>query len=95
MRFFKIRTEGMVTILLSELQTEHKVVGAKQSRKAVQRGIASCVFLADDADPQITDSIRVLCAQAGVPVYAVPRMKQLGESCGIHLGCAVAAVLNP
>ena len=79
--------------MISQLQTEHKVVGVKQSRKAVQRGEARLVFLAEDADPQIIEPIQELCQSAGVPVEPVPRMKDLGAACGIRLGCAVAAVL--
>jgi len=36
-----------------------------------------------------------LCAQRGIPVTAVPTMKQLGEACGISVGSAVAALLKP
>lgn len=79
--------------MISQLQTEHKVVGFKQSRKAVQRGAARVVFLAQDADPQVTEPIQALCRTAGVPVENVPHMKELGAACGIRLGCAVAAVL--
>ena len=79
--------------MLSRLQTEQKVVGVKQSRKAVQRGEASLVFLAQDADPQVTEPVRELCERSGVPVESVPYMKELGAACGIRLGCAVAAVL--
>ena len=82
-----------MTVLISQLQTEHKVVGVKQSRKAVQRGEARLVFLAEDADPQITEPIQELCQSAGIPVEQVPHMKDLGTACGIRLGCAVAAVL--
>ncbi len=78
--------------LITQLQTEHKVVGVKQSRKAIQRGEARIVFIAEDADPQVTDPIVDLCAAAGVPVQSVPHMRELGDACGIHLGCAVAAV---
>ena len=79
--------------MIDQLQTEHKVVGVKQSRKAVQRGSAQLVFLAEDADPQITDPIRQLCQTTGVPVESIPHMRELGNACGIRLGCAVAAVL--
>lgn len=79
--------------MIDQLQTEHKVVGVKQSRKAVQRGCARLVFLAEDADPQITDPIRQLCQTTGVPVESIPHMRELGNACGIRLGCAVAAVL--
>ncbi len=79
--------------MLSQLQTEHKVVGVKQSRKAIQRGEARLVFLAEDSDPQVTDPIRSLCLASGVPLETIPHMKELGAACGIRLGCAVAAVL--
>lgn len=78
--------------MIPQLQTEHKVVGVKQSRKAIQRGEACIVFIAEDADPQITDPIIELCTVAGIPVQSVPHMRELGDACGIHLGCAVAAV---
>ena len=79
--------------LLTQLETEHKVVGVKQSRKAIQRGEARVVFVAEDADPQVTDPILDLCGSVGVPVHNVAHMRELGAACGIHLGCAVAAVL--
>ena len=57
-----------------QLQTEHKVVGVKQSRKAVQRGEARLVLLAEDADPQVTEPMQALCNEAQVPVELIPRM---------------------
>lgn len=87
-------TERPVTNLISQLQTEHKVVGVKQSRKAVQRGEARLVFLAEDADPQVTEPMQALCNEAQVPVELIPRMRELGAACGIRLGCAVAALLK-
>ena len=88
------QTERPVTKLISQLQTEHKVVGVKQSRKAVQRGEARLVFLAEDADPQVTEPMQALCDQAQVPVELIPKMRELGAACGIRLGCAVAALLK-
>jgi large subunit ribosomal protein L7A len=79
--------------LISQLETEHKVVGVKQSRRAVLKGEARLVFLAEDADPQVTEPIQALCSDRGVPVQSVPHMKELGSACGIRLGCAVAALL--
>ncbi len=92
-RILRSFMEGTVNCLITQLQTEHKVVGVKQSRKAVQRGEAQLVFLALDADPQVTDPILELCQVTQVPVETVPHMKDLGAACGITLGCAVAAVL--
>lgn len=80
--------------MISQLQTEHKVVGVKQSKKAIQRGKARLVFLAEDADPQVTDPIREMCESLSVPLCSIPHMRDLGVACGIRLGCAVCAVVE-
>ena len=38
------------------------VVGAKQLRKAVKAGRAKVVFLAENADPAVTEPLEELCA---------------------------------
>ena len=42
--------------MLSELKNNPKVVGAKQVRRSLKEGGALRVFIAGDADPQLTDS---------------------------------------
>ena len=80
--------------MISRLTTEAKVVGIKQSRKAVQEGKARCVFLASDADPGVTGSLEELCTRQNVPVERVPAMQDLGAACGISVGAAVAVLLK-
>ena len=80
--------------MISKLKTESKVVGIKQSRKAVTAGKAVCVFLAADADPHVTDPLEELCAQYQVPVERGVSMKELGCACGISVGAAVAALVR-
>ncbi len=70
-----------------------RVVGVKQSRKAIREGRARRVYLADDADPGITGPIAAECAAAGVPVESGRTMAQLGRTCGIAVGAAVAVDL--
>ncbi len=77
----------------TELATADKVVGAKQTRRALERGAVRTVYLAADADPRITGPIAALCAEKGVSVHTDCSMKELGADCGIAVGCAVAAVL--
>ncbi len=79
--------------MLTELATADKVVGAKQTRRALERGTVRAVYLAADADPRITGPIAALCAEKGVSVRTDCSMKELGAACGIAVGCAVAAVL--
>lgn len=80
--------------MISKLKNSPKVVGIKQSCKAIRQGEATFVFLAENADPHLTDPIRQLCQTGGVPMEVVPTMKELGSACGISVGAAVAVLLN-
>lgn len=79
--------------MLSELNSGEKVVGAKQAKRALNDGRAKKIFLADDADPRVTEPLSQLAAEKGVPVVEVPSMKALGAACGIAVGSAVAVLL--
>lgn len=80
--------------MISRLQKEPKVVGVKQSRRAILEGKAIQVFLAQDADPKITEPLEEICAEHKVPVQMVSSMKSLGEACRISVGAAVAALVK-
>lgn len=80
--------------MLTELSNKTRVVGAKQVKRAVESGKAWTVYLAQDADPQITGSVAALCAEKSVKTQAVPSMKELGKACGISVGAAVAATVT-
>ena len=79
--------------MLTELASQEKVIGVKQSRKAIREGRAKRVYLACDADPAITEPVAVSCEAAGIPVEAEHTMAQLGRACRITVGASVVAVL--
>ena len=79
---------------MEDLKTSPKVVGAKQTRRAVNDGRALRVFLAKDADPRVTEPVESLCAEKGVPVVKDHTKKELGSACGIAVGSAVAALVK-
>jgi len=78
---------------LAELRTKAKVIGTKQVKKALNKGLVKKVFLADDAEPHITGPLEQLCRQNGVEAVRVASMKVLGNACGIEVGSAVVAIL--
>ena len=80
--------------MLEELRAADKVVGVKQSRRAVRDALAQQVFLACDADPALTDPIAELCGAAQIPVSREFTMKELGQASGIHVGAAVVTLLK-
>ena len=79
--------------MLSELENSAKVVGVKQVRRALANGQVKRLYLAKDADPQLTQPLELQAAQAGTEVVWADAMKALGRACGIAVGAAVAATV--
>jgi large subunit ribosomal protein L7A len=79
---------------MTELTSSKRVVGVKQSRRAIQDGRAARVFLACDADPALTEPLRDACREHGIPVESDCTMAQLGQACRITVGASVAVVLR-
>ena len=79
---------------IDTLKDAKKVVGAKQTAKAVEKGQASLVFLAEDADSRVIVPLREACARAGVTVQTVASMTELGKACGIDVGAAAVAIIR-
>ena len=80
--------------MLTQLENNAKVVGAKQTKRALRDGKAARVFLAKDADPALTEPIEALSLEHQVEVEWISTMKDLGQACGIAVGAAVAAALS-
>jgi len=76
------------------LHLRKTVVGTKQLKKALLAGRARCVFLAENADPRLTEPIEQMCLEAMVPYTWVSSMETLGSACGIEVGAAAAAVVG-
>ena len=80
--------------MLRELKNSPRVVGVKQLRKAIGRDEIRRVFLAEDADPAITEPVEALASARAIPVTRVPTMKELGLACGIAVGASTAGLLK-
>ena len=80
--------------VLQNTSTKKIIVGAKQLKKAVRAGRARYVFLAENADPAVTEPLEALCTANHIQIIWVPSMAELGHSCGIEVGAAAAAVLS-
>lgn len=80
--------------MLSELSGEQKLVGIKQCTKAVEEGLVSHAFVAEDVAPTIVEPFLRLCSKKNIPVTGIPTKKELGELCGIDVKASVAVVLK-
>lgn len=80
---------------LEELkQARKKVVGTRQTTKALDNGSALVVFIARDAEEKVTAPVIQSSIQKGIKLYYVDSMLQLGKACGIKVGAAVAAIIE-
>jgi len=79
---------------LKELKNSQKVIGSKQVKKAIAKNIVQKVYIADDAEPHVTEPIKKLCNQNQLEVVVVDKMENLGNACGIDVGSATVALIN-
>ena len=80
--------------MLKELRAKEKVIGVKQSRRAIRDGRAQQVFLAVDADPVLTEALEEQCLQLQIPAVMQYTMQELGQAAGIQVGAAVVTVVS-
>lgn len=71
-----------------------KVIGIKQSIKAVEKGMVLQVYLARDADVRILVPLQQVCETQNVPIIEGCSMEMLGAACGIDVGAAAVAILK-
>lgn len=77
-----------------QLKDASKVVGAKQTMKALQAGQTLVVYIARDAEPDVILPIQRQCAEQGVEVVEVETMAELGKACSIDVGASVAGIVK-
>ncbi len=80
--------------MLEELKTDKKIVGFKQSLKAVKAEQAIKAFVSMDADVHVATPFVHACEAQNVPVEYCESCKILGEACGIDVGAAVAVLMK-
>ncbi len=71
----------------------NKLVGAKQTLKAVEAGRASVIYLAKDAEERVSSPIVRQALERDTEIVYVETMQQLGKLCGIEVGAAAAALV--
>uniref|UniRef100_A0A7J3ZNG8 Large ribosomal subunit protein eL8 n=1 Tax=Fervidicoccus fontis TaxID=683846 RepID=A0A7J3ZNG8_9CREN len=70
--------------------------GTNEATKAVERGIAKLVLIAEDVDPpEVVAHLPLLCEEKKVPYVYVPSKKRLGEAAGIEVQAASAVIIEP
>ncbi len=70
-------------------------IGTNETTKAVERGKAKLVVIAEDVDPEeIVMHLPILCEEKGIPYAYVPSKKELGSAAGIEVSAAAVAITD-
>lgn len=67
--------------------------GTNETTKAIERGEAKLVVIAEDVDPEeIVMHLPILCQEKRIPFAYVKDKKSLGEASGLSVGTSAVAV---
>ncbi len=69
--------------------------GANETTKAVERGQAKLVVIAEDVDPpEVVAHLPLLCEEKKIPYVYVPSKDKIGKAVGIDVSASSACIIN-
>ena len=69
--------------------------GTNETTKAVERGLAKLVVIAEDVDPkEIVMHLPILAKEKNIPYVYVPSKKDLGAAAGLRVQAASVAIVD-
>ena len=80
------------TFMLEKLAEQNKVIGIKQTTKALNQDKAKTLFIAEDAEKHLVQHLEQTAKEKNIKIVYVDSMKNLGKACGIEVGAAAAAI---
>jgi len=70
--------------------------GTNETTKAVERGLAKLVIIAEDVDPpEVVAHLPLLCDERKIPYVYVPSKAKLGSAAGIEVPAASTCIIEP
>jgi large subunit ribosomal protein L7A len=80
--------------IMSDKLPVNRIVGGKQTIKAIKSGNAKTVYIAEDAEQKVIKPLEDLCKENNIEIIYICSMQKLGFLCGIDVGAATACVTN-
>ncbi|MDI9617723.1 50S ribosomal protein L7Ae [Methanothermobacter sp.] len=69
--------------------------GTNEVTKAVERGVAKLVLIAEDVEPaEIVAHLPLLAEEKEIPYIYIPTKDELGAAAGLNVGTASAAIVE-
>jgi large subunit ribosomal protein L7Ae len=69
--------------------------GTNETTKAIERGVAKLVIIAEDVEPpEVVAHLPIICEERSVPYVFVPTRASMGPALGIDVGAASACIVE-
>jgi len=69
--------------------------GTNETTKAIERGITSLVYVAEDVQPpEVVAHLPLLCEERRISYIFVPSKVRLGQATGLDVGSAAACIVE-
>jgi large subunit ribosomal protein L7A len=72
----------------------NKVIGIKQCTKSILNGKGTILYVAKDADSNLTNPLIELANEKKVKIIIINTMKELGKMCGIDVKASSVLILD-
>src|SRR5881296_4009409 len=88
--------EASYEVLRQASRTGKVRKGTNETTKAIERGIAKLVVIAEDVQPpEVVAHLPILCEERKIAYLYVPSKLELGKSAGLDVGSAAISVVEP
>ncbi|UCG36913.1 MAG: 50S ribosomal protein L7ae [Candidatus Bathyarchaeota archaeon] len=88
-------TDAAYEALQIAAQTGQVRKGTNETTKAIERGIAKLVVIAEDVEPpEVVAHLPILCEERKIPYIFVPAKAKLGSATGIDVPAASVCIVK-
>jgi len=78
---------------MHELKKGPRVVGTKQTLRVLENGTAKVLYVAKNAQKQVTIRAIELAESRNIPVVYIETMEELAQACDVEVKTATAALI--
>ncbi len=79
--------------MVHRLHHGSKVVGTKQTLKALQSQYVTELYVAKDAEPELLEELIQIANDQQLSIVELPTMDELGKACEVEVKTATAALI--
>jgi large subunit ribosomal protein L7A len=79
--------------MMHELKKGPRVVGTKQTLRVLENGTAKVLYVAKNAQKQVTIRAIELAESKNIPVVYIETMEELAQACDVEVKTATAALI--